>query len=94
MAQDTTGGSQLRDPNDPPGDECCDKCMRSGIQVARTDPKNGDTICVLCDHENPDEWGFEDDENDHEGDSCLIVGEDGSGKLVLDGEEVWSTPPT
>jgi hypothetical protein len=30
------------------GDDLCDKCMRSGVQVARTD-EDGNTICTECD---------------------------------------------
>jgi hypothetical protein len=32
------------------GDDLCDKCMRSGVVVSRTD-ENGDTICVDCDED-------------------------------------------
>lgn len=36
------------DETDDHGDDLCDKCMRSGVQVSKTD-ENGGTICAECD---------------------------------------------
>lgn len=49
---ETVGEDELRDflagHDEEDGDDLCDKCMRSGVQVARTD-EDGNTICVECD---------------------------------------------
>lgn len=31
-------------------DDLCDRCMRSGVEVARTD-EDGNTVCVDCDRD-------------------------------------------
>lgn len=31
----------------PEGDDVCDKCMRSGVEVSQTDA-NGNTVCTDC----------------------------------------------
>lgn len=34
--------------DEPDGDDLCDTCMRSGVEVHRTD-EHGNTVCVECD---------------------------------------------
>jgi hypothetical protein len=43
------GGVPRVGPEDfPEGDDLCDKCMKSDVQVSRTD-EAGNTICAECD---------------------------------------------
>lgn len=45
MLRDFKEGDEIV-PEDE-GDDVCDKCMRSGVQVSQTD-ENGDTVCAEC----------------------------------------------
>lgn len=43
--------SQCDSEDDWEGDDLCDQCMRSGVQVARTNSQ-GQTVCVDCDDDD------------------------------------------
>ena len=41
--------------DDGDGDDLCDSCMRSGVEISHTDD-DGNTVCVECAAEKNEEW--------------------------------------
>lgn len=62
-------------------DDLCDQCMRSGVEIARTE--DGKTICVECDEPEPTTNILEVREQIQEDISCILDGLVDSDKLSL-----------